>query len=202
LAAAQRVLLDRGYHKASVEEIAAIADVAVGSLYSYFGSRDGLFRAVVEKALADDEAAMDEAHDPGRDPESKLAAMREQIEALHRRNPLLSALVLAPAHGGAPAELTEPVIERTRAELVRLQETIAEGVRAGFLRDVDPELASTFLWAAWSGLTALHLRTDALGLSDEQLEDTAAAGFRLLATGLLDRRASRGTSRSRPRRKE
>lgn len=38
LRAAQDVLLRRGYHGTSVEEIASLADVAVGSIYTYFGS--------------------------------------------------------------------------------------------------------------------------------------------------------------------
>ena len=206
LKAAQDVLLRRGYDRASVEEIAANADVAVGSIYTYFGSKEGLFRAFLDEALREDEAAMDRAHDVNADQSSRLAAMTSELLELHRRNPAMSMLALAPTCGGTPTELTDRVVERTRAEIDRLRSAIADGVRAETLRDVDPDLAAAFLWAAWSGLTALHLRSDALGLSDEDFERTAEVGFRILATGLLRQRpkgatpaADRNRKRTRPR---
>src|SRR5438874_6157742 len=78
LDAAQQVLLVRGYRDAGVEEIARIADVAVGSVYTYFGSKEGLFRALVERAVAADESALDQATDSD-DPMARLAAVREAI---------------------------------------------------------------------------------------------------------------------------
>lgn len=201
LEAAQTVFLDRGYNQASVEEIANRADVAVGSIYTYFGSKEGLFRSLVEDALSEDEAAMNRAHGSSRDPLARLEAVRQQLGGLHRRNPIMSALALAPVQGGVPSELTDAVVARTEAELARLQEAIRAGVAAGVVRDVDPHVAATFLWAAWSGLTTLRLRTDELGISDEEFEAVSQLGFRLLATGLLRRSRAAPPTSSRRRKK-
>src|SRR5438552_12188169 len=51
LDAAERHFLERGYESAKVDEIAADADVAVGSIYNHFGSKEGLYASLVERAL-------------------------------------------------------------------------------------------------------------------------------------------------------
>ncbi len=50
LVAAARVFAQHGYHAASMDEIAALADVSKPLLYRYFGSKDGLYMAIVERA--------------------------------------------------------------------------------------------------------------------------------------------------------
>src|SRR5437870_8779440 len=51
LDAAERHFLERGYESAKVDEIAADADVAVGSIYNHFGNKDGLYAALLTRAL-------------------------------------------------------------------------------------------------------------------------------------------------------
>src|SRR5256885_3477108 len=58
--AAERHFLERGFQNAKVDEIAEDADVAVGSVYNHFGSKEGLYRAALERALSLFEAYMDE----------------------------------------------------------------------------------------------------------------------------------------------
>jgi AcrR family transcriptional regulator len=52
LKAAARLLSRRGYHGASVDAIAEEAGYTSGALYSHFGSKDGLFLALLEESLA------------------------------------------------------------------------------------------------------------------------------------------------------
>lgn len=50
LDAATEVFSERGFHAASMEEIAARVQVTKPMLYAYFGSKEGLYRATVERA--------------------------------------------------------------------------------------------------------------------------------------------------------
>jgi AcrR family transcriptional regulator len=47
---AERAFAERGYHAASMDEIAAAAGVTKPIIYSYFGSKEGLFIAGVHRA--------------------------------------------------------------------------------------------------------------------------------------------------------
>jgi AcrR family transcriptional regulator len=53
LAAARRVFLERGYHGASVDQIADIAGFSTGVVYSQFGGKADLFLALLEARIAE-----------------------------------------------------------------------------------------------------------------------------------------------------
>jgi AcrR family transcriptional regulator len=74
LEVAGEVFAERGFHAASMDEIAERADISKPMLYAYFGSKDGLYAAYVERAGADLLAAMDAAVDPSLDPERQVWA--------------------------------------------------------------------------------------------------------------------------------
>src|SRR5437016_563683 len=51
LEGAERQFLEHGYTTTTLETIAAAANVGVGTIYSYFGGKDDLFLAVIERSL-------------------------------------------------------------------------------------------------------------------------------------------------------
>ena len=46
LEAAERAFADRGFHAASVDAIAEASGITKPMVYAYFGSKEGLYRAV------------------------------------------------------------------------------------------------------------------------------------------------------------
>jgi AcrR family transcriptional regulator len=50
VAAAERLFAERGYHGVSMDEIATASGISKPMLYDYFGSKEGLFLACVERA--------------------------------------------------------------------------------------------------------------------------------------------------------
>jgi AcrR family transcriptional regulator len=50
VAAAERLFSERGYHGVSMDEIAGASGISKPMLYEYFGSKEGLFLACVERA--------------------------------------------------------------------------------------------------------------------------------------------------------
>ena len=51
LEVAEEILIRKGYHHASMDEIAAQAGVAKGTLYQHFPTKEDLFFALIEQAL-------------------------------------------------------------------------------------------------------------------------------------------------------
>lgn len=58
LAAATQEFGERGYHDAAIARIAQHADVAIGSFYTYFDSKEAVFRALVDNMSAELRLAM------------------------------------------------------------------------------------------------------------------------------------------------
>lgn len=49
LAAARKVLAEKGYHNAKIIDIAAAADIGVGTFYLYYQTKDALFLELIEE---------------------------------------------------------------------------------------------------------------------------------------------------------
>jgi AcrR family transcriptional regulator len=60
VSAARRVFLDRGFHAATLEEIADAAGYSKGAVYSNFAGKDDLFLAVLEERYAERAKAYEE----------------------------------------------------------------------------------------------------------------------------------------------
>ena len=72
LAMADAGFAEHGFHAASMDEIAERADISKPMLYAYFGSKEGLYQASIDRAGARLVAAMDAAVDPALDPERQV----------------------------------------------------------------------------------------------------------------------------------
>ncbi len=69
---AQRVFAERGYHAASVDAIAEGAGITKPMVYAYFGSKEGLYVACMERARRRLFEAIDEAADADAPPDEQL----------------------------------------------------------------------------------------------------------------------------------
>src|SRR5438093_1312232 len=74
LAAAAGVLARKGLHETKVSDIAAAADVGVGTFYLHFPTKEALFDAVVDETVQRLKATVDEARLRAPDPLAKLRA--------------------------------------------------------------------------------------------------------------------------------
>jgi AcrR family transcriptional regulator len=93
LAAARKVFLERGYHGASVDQIADAAGFSTGVVYSQFGGKADLFLAllearIAERAAGNRQAVADLAGDQG------LARLIEHAASVDRAEPEWGLLVI------------------------------------------------------------------------------------------------------------
>lgn len=196
LDAAESLALAAGVEELRVEDVARDADVGVGTVYFHFASRLGLVLAVIDRcmtmyeqsqraALASDAPAWQRVEDSG--------------EAMYRffaEHPDRYRLLAFPAYLEAETDAEALPAARNLAdradELVALlRQAIAEAVEEGDFRDVDPDLTAKFLWGAWSGVLALHLRPDRLRLPADEVAAVLAQGRVLVTDGISALRRSR-----------
>jgi len=77
LDAAAKILVTEGYHACTTQRIAKAAGVSVGSIYQYFGNRDQVFEALIEREVAtlDQSFALQQAAGANLSLEDALRAM-------------------------------------------------------------------------------------------------------------------------------
>ena len=98
LEAAARVLKRRGFAAATTNRIAEAAGVSVGTLYEYFGNKEALFDALIQRQIRAIVAAIEaEDLDPGAPLAAKLERiLRAAMGALRQGPDLIRALEQVP----------------------------------------------------------------------------------------------------------
>ena len=188
LEAAEHKFLQHGFHGTTVEEIAQAADVSVGSIYVHFQSKEGLYLALLERALEVEERYMDEAFRPTLSLGQQLFAAGWAYLRFYLDHPGYFRILAFPHLDARPEESlpfgAQRLAERAEAQVRRVAAIIELGVKTGAARPVDPYLAAKFMWGAWSGVIALNLRPDRLRLDDRELKAVLDQGRRMIAEGI------------------
>jgi TetR/AcrR family transcriptional regulator len=187
--AGERLFIDRGYSATTMEDLAEEADVAVGSIYAHFGSKEGVYGALIERALELDKQYCDEGFDAGHSPAERLFGLAEGYLRFAREHPGYFQLFRFPPPDRPGAELTPTasarVAQRIRDETERMAGEIQLMIDEGLGRPVDAESTARFLWAAWDGVICSHVGPSNLGLTDTQFEAVLNRAREFFALGLL-----------------
>ncbi|WP_227981192.1 TetR/AcrR family transcriptional regulator [Nocardia spumae] len=139
LVGAAQSLLAEGKGNVPILDITQAADVGMGSFYNHFQSREELFRAAVEEALDHYGALLDQLCADVDDPAQVFAQSFRLTGRLHRREPILSKVLLN--DGLALTNSGRGLVPRARRD-------IEAAAVAGRFDVRDPELAMTVVTGA------------------------------------------------------
>jgi TetR/AcrR family transcriptional regulator len=145
LEAAEVVFAGQGFAGATTAAIARRAGVPKANLHYYFGTKEGLYRAVVERVLtAWLEAASSFA--ASEDPREALSAYIGAKMDLAREMPLASRIWTAEIMRGAP--IIQDFLDTTLTDWVASRgNAVKRWIRAGKLKPIDPKVLFYMIWA-------------------------------------------------------
>ena len=141
---------DHGFHEASISSITRRAGVALGSFYTYFDSKDEIFRALVADMSEAVKSAAREAISPSMEPlEIERAALEAFLEFAGDHKEVYRII--------DEAEFVDPASYRAHYETValRIRERLAHGGETGAMR---PDLGEIEAWALMGMNVFLGLR--------------------------------------------
>jgi AcrR family transcriptional regulator len=157
LDAAEAVFSARGYHEASVTEIAVMADLAAGTIYLYFRDKADLYGSVILEKMNDVVSRLEAALKSYPSAKSCLRAAVQALFAYHDSNRQFFELFLHQQQMAA-SPLNQlhwmEMEELKRRNLASIEACITRGQQSGELKPGDPRLFAV----AFLGITLQMIR--------------------------------------------
>ena len=161
LTAAREVFFEQGIRRATVDEIAARAEVAKGTVYLYFDSRETILAHLLLEGLDALNERLEKAYDESA-PDGGEARLRRLAAAYfeyHETKQDYFRLMMAFDRGhfreAVNAEVYEKILHRSLHGLRWVVRTIQQGIEAGEFSPGDPKQLAGMMWAALNGVLVL-----------------------------------------------
>lgn len=189
LAAARSLLEQRGLEAMTMEEIAAAAGVAKGTLYLYFQSKDDLIQALItqvgENLIRDVEASLEA---PGTPPEKLIRMVSVLLEYLNRERLLFPIYARELLQGEVASQegFRRRSQELEEQFVVLVTRLFAEGIAAGQFIPANPRLL-TFLIRGLVRATGYYQKAE--GQADAAKEALPVI-LTLISSGLIREKQS------------
>jgi AcrR family transcriptional regulator len=189
LAAARSLLEQRGPEAMTMEEIAAAAGVAKGTVYLYFQSKDHLIQALIarvgENLIQDVEACL---QSPGTPPEKLIRMVSVLLEYLNRERLLfpIYARELLQGEQGSREGFRRRYQELEEQFVALVTRLFAEGIAAGHFIPANPRLL-TFLIRGLVRATGYYQKSE--GQADAAQEALPVI-LTLISSGLIQEKQS------------
>jgi AcrR family transcriptional regulator len=186
VAAASRVFARRGYHQATVEEIAAEAGFSTGAVYSNFSGKEQLFLALADRQVSERVAEIEAVADAAEREDDAGAEAAAQFRTFLERDPdwpllfyeFWSLSVRNPNLQGELAKRRDAIRDALADTLERV------AAQHGFDLRFPPQALATAIAASLNGL-AFERAADPDALPDEVFAEfvTAVLGCAISAPG-------------------
>ena len=137
LSAAVRVLSAHGFHDTKIADIAAAADVGVGTFYLHFATKDALFDALVDDTVRRLKAAVDESRAAAKDAVDRIRRANGAFCRFAQENREVFRIVF-----GHPAAYHDVIRRAQDLFAADVEENIREGVAAGAFAPVPTAVAA------------------------------------------------------------
>ncbi len=153
--AAYTVFSSKGYHRATVDEIIALADTGKGTVYNYFNNKEQLFYTLVRERNQPFEAALLQVVESDRQPFEKLETMVKIFLRFYQENADLWRVMMHEMRGFGSEDLSfvkAETREKYREVFTRtvgmLGKALKEGIDRGVLREMNVSHVSYVLFSA------------------------------------------------------
>jgi AcrR family transcriptional regulator len=182
LAAARRVFVRRGFHQASLDEIAEEAGYTKGAVYSNFESKDDLFLALLEAHYEERIEAQRELFPAvsAQEPEDARRAVARGILEAYERDPAWWTLVTDfSTHASGDPEVRARLHELRERFLAAMAELVVQvGERFGLSYRLPAHEVARGTGALLRGLVLDWILVPDAGDRTETFEETVAAFLR------------------------
>jgi AcrR family transcriptional regulator len=189
IVAAKRVFSEKGFNKATMEDIAKEAELSPGTLYLYFKNKEELYASLSLRILQYLNIRVTHVNkEAGLLPNQKLHALTEAMYDVYEFDPLIIINMFHLQSSETLKHLSESLLEEikelSQKSIGAIAKIFEEGVNQGIYIDRHPVALADIFWSMFSGVVLWEASKKIITSDKDYLKSTLATAFELFERGI------------------
>ena len=189
IVAAKRVFSEKGFNKATMEDIAKEAELSPGTLYLYFKNKEELYASLSLRILQYLHIRVTHVNkDAALSPEQKLSALMEAMYDVYDFDPLTIINMFHLQSSETLKHLSESLLEEikqlSQKSIGAIAKIFEEGMQKGIYVDRHPVALADIFWSLFSGVVLWEASKKIISSDKDYLKSTLATAFELFERGI------------------
>jgi AcrR family transcriptional regulator len=154
LTAALDLFVENGYHGVSVHDIQKNANVSIGSIYKYFGGKEGVAKALNKHLLNEMDELIDDVMESSDSPSQQCKEIITKLFEYTETHTHIIAFIFHAKH--AEFLPNEPLI-CDASPFIRIREIVSQGMKQGEFIQTDSYVTTSSLFGGVTKMIQLRL---------------------------------------------
>ena len=189
IVAAKKVFSEKGFNKATMDDIAGEAELSPGTLYLYFKNKEELYASLSLRILQFLSIRVAQViRVPGEGPSEKLDRLIEAMYEVYEFDPMVIINMFhlqssETLKNLSPGLLTEIKLLSKKA-LGHIAGIFEKGIAQGVFIDRHPVALADIFWSLFSGVILWEASKNVINQDKDYLKSTLAVAFDLFCRGI------------------
>jgi AcrR family transcriptional regulator len=189
IVAAKRVFSEKGFNKATMEDIAKEAELSPGTLYLYFKNKEELYASLSLRILQYLHIRVTHVNkETDLSPDQKLSALMEAMYDVYDFDPLIIINMFHLQSSETLKNLSESLLEEikdlSQKSIGAIAKIFEEGMATGIYADRHPVALADIFWSMFSGVVLWEASKKIISADKDYLKSTLATAFELFERGI------------------
>jgi AcrR family transcriptional regulator len=189
IVAAKRVFSEKGFTRATMEDIAHEAELSPGTLYLYFKNKDELYASlslrILHYLLIRLEHLNSDSHSGI---EERISALKEAMYDVHDFDPMalinMFHLQSSDTLRNLTVDLLSEINKLSQQSLSEMAKLFKAGIQEGLFIDKHPMAMADIFWALFSGVVLWETSKSIINEDKDYLRETLETAFEIFERGI------------------
>jgi AcrR family transcriptional regulator len=189
IVAAKRVFSDKGFSKATMEDIAKEAELSPGTLYLYFKNKDELYASLSLRILHYLYIRLEHLNGGEKlDYQQRLEALKDAMYDVYQFDSMILINMFHLQSSETLRNLTPELISEikrlSRESIAEMVKFFRDGISDGVYIDVHPIALADIVWSLFSGVVLWENSKRVINEDKDYLKETLETAFDIFGRGI------------------
>ncbi|MEJ2039879.1 MAG: TetR/AcrR family transcriptional regulator [Desulfosarcinaceae bacterium] len=190
IVAAKRVFSEKGFNKATMEDIAKEAELSPGTLYLYFKNKEELYASLSLRILQFLHIRVAHVNkESSFSPVQKLDALMEAMYDVYDFDPLIIINMFHLQSSETLKNLSDDLLveikDLSRKSIGAIATIFKDGIDNGAFKDRHPTALADIFWSLFSGVVLWEASKKIIDQKKDYLKETLKTAFDIFKDGIL-----------------